>query len=190
MNLWSRLTSRPSPFVGIADTKPFVLRLAQTIAWCAPRADVANPLECLRYDQLRPRLLEVDRGASVRGVVSHRETYVDRSLAPVTSVDGLAGGRLLAYYPDAELSDGAAEFETRGYFDVNNTPPWDTWVALFGDPSVTIDSYRVFLIAWVPPAFLDLVVRGIEVNPESCIAWLADVQFPVARQLQALLEPR
>src|SRR5688572_31446290 len=45
----------PAP-VGIDDNVPFEIRLAEAIAWCAPRADLANPGDSLRSEQLRPRL--------------------------------------------------------------------------------------------------------------------------------------
>ena len=174
-----------SKLVGVGDTEPFTLRLAQAIHWCTRRAHPAEPALSLRYDQFRPHTLEVDRAATVRTPVNQRTVYVPRDLAPVTSVEGLAGGRLLAYFPDAELSDGAAEQETRGFFDSYNAPPWDTWVGLFHDPAAADRSYRVYLVAWIPPVFLDIASRGIAVNPESCIIWLSDVETSVTVNLRA-----
>lgn len=78
------------------------------------------------------------------------------------------GGRLLLYFPDAELSDGAAETETGGFFDVENVPPWDTWIALFRDEDADV-SFAECLIGWVPQEFVALAGRGIRVNPEECI---------------------
>jgi hypothetical protein len=75
-------------------------------------------------------------------------------------------GRLLAYLPDEQLADGAAEEATGGFFDVDNTPPWDTWVAwvrLAGDRT---------LIAYVPPVFFDFVDRALRVQVEDCFHWL------------------
>jgi hypothetical protein len=75
------------------------------------------------------------------------------------------------------LSDGAAEAETAGFFDVNNCPPWDTWVALtqFSDGA---RGRAAHLFAWVPPAFEAVAQRGIDVNPEVCIEWLDNWQAP------------
>ena len=80
-------------------------------------------------------------------------------------------GRLLAYYPDLNLCDGAAEVESSGYLDVENCPPWESWVALLVDPRADDDHRRV-LVSWVPAVFVPLVTAGIEVNPEECIVWL------------------
>ncbi len=77
------------------------------------------------------------------------------------------------YFPDLELSDGAAEHETAGYFDVHNTPPWDTWIALVEDATAKRMETR-FLVAYVPSAFVEAVGRGIWTNPEECICWLTD----------------
>jgi hypothetical protein len=76
------------------------------------------------------------------------------------------------YFPDAELSDGAAELETDGFFDVYNTPPWDTWIGFFQDQADPEWSYANYLIAWAPPTLIGVVERGIRVNPEDCIKWL------------------
>ena len=161
--------------------QPFWERLAETVAWCAPRADTAKPQTCLRDEYLAARPLEPSYFDAVRHVAVNRQ----RKLGSKWSRAGepLGGGRLLVYFPDAELSDGAAEFETAGYFDVFNTPPWDTWVAFVHDPGLSDSSFANYLIAWVPPAFENAASRGIYVNPESCLAW-----FDESRRFGAMLE--
>jgi hypothetical protein len=170
--------------VGRGDDKPVEVRLAQTIAWCEPRADLADPRGSLRDDQLSPPVLEPDRQATVRGVVSSRDWRPEvRAASPVSSAADLRGGRLLVYFPDEELSDGAAEAETRGFFDVNNAPPWDTWVGLFRDDEAGRSGD--YLVSWVPRLFVELVDRGIYVNPEECIRWLDSTNLAVAAHLRA-----
>lgn len=88
----------------------------------------------------------------------------------------LAGGRLLAYFPDSDLADGAAEAESKGFFDVNNAPPWDTWVALTDDER---DEQHPCLVSWVPSEFIELAGAGILVNPEECVKWLDDADVSV-----------
>jgi len=83
---------------------------------------------------------------------------------PLALLDNLAGGRLLQYAPDENLCDGAAEYSSKGFFDVTNVPPWDTWIC-FVEP---------YLVSWVPPRLLDLASTGIDVNPEGCILWAPD----------------
>jgi hypothetical protein len=78
-------------------------------------------------------------------------------------------GRLLVYFPDAELSDGAAEAETAGYFDVWNAPPHDTWVGFYEDESTPDDSFRRYLVAWVPNVFEAAVARvGLRIPGSAC----------------------
>jgi hypothetical protein len=80
---------------------------------------------------------------------------------PSDPASNLQGGRLLLYAPDENLFDGAAEVQSKGFFDVNNIPPWDTWICFF----------EQYLVSWVPPKLLKLANAGIDVNPEGCIFW-------------------
>lgn len=152
----------------------FKARLAQTIFWCASRVDKENPATSLRTPGLRPRVLEENRSSAVETVAQARELYGGVDCRNSSLSDDLGGGRLLVYFPNLDLFCGAAEQETDGFFDVNNVPPWDTWVAYRQD-EVKGDSFDTeYLIAWVPPEFVNLVDDGINVNPEQCIMWLSD----------------
>jgi hypothetical protein len=138
------------------------------------RADLASlpiPLSSqLRSPELSPpRKLEEtrideERNALVRAVIERRRALVrtrpDLALRAVG--DDLNGGRILVYAPDENVSDGASEVASSGFFDLEDAPPWDLWVA-YGDGA---------LFAWVPPALLTLAQRGIEVNVVDCIWWL------------------
>jgi hypothetical protein len=167
------------------DRESFPARLAQAIAWCGPRASASDPRGLLRTEIFRPPVLVVDR-AAMRFVLHTREDRVPRHLPPVGDAGGLKGGRLLVYYPDADLSDGAAEVESGGFFDLTNTPPWDTWAGLFVDEGARRVSGRgVYLVSWVPPVLIPHAQAGIEVNPEGCIAWLDSVATPLGTELRA-----
>jgi hypothetical protein len=163
----------------------FKTRLAQTIFWCASRADLSHPATSLRTPQLRPRLLEESRVSAVESVVNARESFAGVEIRKATLPDNLAGGRLLVYFPNDDLACGAAEQETDGFFDVNNVPPWDTWVAYLRDAR-NINSYDTeYLIAWIPRDFVALAGEGINVNPEECIQWLADTPVESVSVLRA-----
>ena len=89
-------------------------------------------------------------------------------------------GRFVAYAPEDNLSDGAAEVQSLGFFDVDSVPPWDTWIAL-------VDRY---VLAWVPPLLFGFARRGIEVNPEECIKWADDPSLShqqIGKMVRALL---
>lgn len=88
------------------------------------------------------------------------------------------------YFPNADLCDGAAEAVSNGFFDVYNTPPWGTWVAFASDLKIKDISYSEYLIAWVPPAFIELAATGIMVNPEECIQWLDESSVSFAQLLR------
>jgi hypothetical protein len=77
-------------------------------------------------------------------------------------------GRLLLYAPNENLFDGAAQYTSKGFFDVNNIPPWDTWVCFF----------EKYLVSWVPPQLVELASQGIDVNPEGCILWPPETGLP------------
>jgi hypothetical protein len=166
----------------LKSAENFGLRLAQTILWCAPRVDVSNPKDCLRTPELRPRVFERDRFSAVDFVAGERERYGGVEFQDAEVPKGLGGGHLLAYFPETNLYDGAAEIHTDGFLDVDNLPGWDTWVAFFEDEPET--NYGSYLIAWIPPEFIELVSEGIAYNPEECIMWLSDANVSFARYLR------
>jgi hypothetical protein len=134
-----------------------------------------------------------ERVAVVEGLAEERArllrsagTYPDRW------AEDLAGGRLLAYDPDGNLFDGAAEESSGGFFDVDNIPPWDTWICYAGERNAsTWKPFDSYLISWVPPSFLDLAEQGIWINPEECIVWAGQLEAYFIDQLRAagLLPP-
>jgi hypothetical protein len=169
-----------------ASLDPFLHRLADTASWCTPRADVTRPATCLRDPHTQPRRLEGDYFSAVSTVASRRY----HGAAPARGTPRrVENGRLMVYFPDADLCDGAAEVETDGYFDVFNTPPWDTWVGFFRDDRAETDAYVNYLVAWVPPVFVELVARGIEVNPEQCIRWLDETDCGLSRRIAGKPSP-
>lgn len=132
------------------------------------RADLGSiaPLESqLRTPSLRPNS---GRGTMallpfwqelVTSVVARRSAVVaaNRRANAVPSE-----GRLLVYAPEENLADGGARYASYGFFDVDNAPPWDTWVAF----------HSGILLSWVPAQLVGLAQCGVEVNPEECIRWL------------------
>ncbi len=166
----------------LTSAENFKLRLAQTILWCASRVDIANPKDCLRTPELRPRVFERDRFSAVDFVVSERKLQGGIEFRDAQLPKGLCGGSLFVYFPETNLCDGAAEIHTDGFLDVDNLPGWDTWVAFFEDEPET--NYGSYLIAWVPPEFVEIVSKGIDCNPEECIMWLADTDVSFAQKLR------
>jgi len=154
---------------------PLWERIRRTIAWCRGRVSPAEPETCLRTAQTRPRHFEPNYFSTVRHVAASRYGVNERAVPP----GSLEGGRLLIYFPDLDLADGAAEVESGGYLDVNNAPPWDTWIAMVLDAGG--DAKSPYLVSWVPREFLSAVQKGIDVNPEQCILWIEDADVELRR---------
>jgi hypothetical protein len=120
----------------------------------------------LRTPTLKPTFALDDSGMdapwaeAVAELVAKRAQLVSLTSPPEHDADE-ASGRLLLYVPSENLADGAARYSSNGFFDVNNVPPWDTWIAF---------SERT-LVSWVPTALVELAQKGIDVNPEGCIRW-------------------
>lgn len=163
----------------LIDSLPTPLRrlVNEAATWCMPRLDATRLATCWRSETTRPRHFESSRAATVAGLILDRRNRLGQVLTPKAGP-----GRFLVYFPDANLSDGAAAVETRGLFDVYNEPPWDCWIAWCSRPEASDGSYREFLVAWMPDVVVPIVQRGIDVNPEECIQWLAGlpVQYHAA----------
>jgi hypothetical protein len=162
-------------------TEEFQVSLTETIEWCADTADSALfALQPLRTAQLRPAPLAGNHKAVVDSVVWRRRSVLASRRLERKRLEALGysaptlgrQGRLLLYEPDTNLSDGAAKVETYGFFDEENVPPWDTWVAYMVEVSE-----RDFLACWIPQHYVSLAAAGIAVNPEQCLAWL-DERYP------------
>lgn len=110
------------------DQQRFIERLNETIFWCTYSGSLAEPRTSLRTcEPDRTDLASQDR--QVFKVSLERSNRL-RSTGKnkLSSSINLCGGRLLAYFPNDNLFDGVAEVESDGFFDVDNIPPYDTWV--------------------------------------------------------------
>jgi hypothetical protein len=167
------------------DSTHFNQRLAETVAWCCGRAAVQDPKHSLRYDSLYPSILSETRADVVLNVLMYRGSWLQQqNIKPIIEGRELRQGRLLCYFPDGNLADGASELASDGFFDINNIPPWDTWVGLYQSDLRDV-SLKVYLISYVPEMFLQQAERGLEVNPEQCIMWLYDSDTPIENILRS-----
>lgn len=169
------------------------LRLRETAAFCDGRAVVE-----LRNVELA--LLPESRWAAVEDLV--RERRAELAMPPSSGWEAAARlftgrasarsrrpheappGKMLLYFPDMDLCDGAAELASDGFFDAHNAPPPGTWVGYFDHGLDAGDPWSGgSLLAWVPEALVSRVAAGVEVNPEECIRWLDDTPVELRRVL-------
>jgi hypothetical protein len=143
-------------------------RLAEAVAWfhvASETTDSSFP----RSHTLHPSHFAADPKWVVRDVADRRGWFAKDHVTTGSRVEG----RLLSFAPDETLSDGAAETVSKGFFDVDNEPPWDLWLGYVVEKS---SRPREYVVCWVPPAFLQAAEDGIEVNPEVCIDWLPELE--------------
>jgi hypothetical protein len=167
------------------NRKQFRRRLAETVAWCAPRADLSDPANCLRTPALRPanwfETAKTSFGFEYRWGKPEEDEEVLRVLAtrradllrktntyPDSLSDGLAGGRLLIADPRDSDVCGLSPVATGGFIDDWDVPPWDTWVDCMQG------NYGSILLCWIPASFIPLTEQGIAVNPVECFFWASD----------------
>jgi hypothetical protein len=165
-----------------------------------PPGDVAHPNKQIRMnfprpwtDEMRKEIRKVYlraeaevprlRQAIIDEVVSKRRALLKEPLLDDPEKSPLLEkGRLLIYEPDENLYDGAAEAASEGFFDVDNIPPWDLWLMAVVEVQQRPNTY---LLAWIPPECVELTAAGIEVNPEHCIRWAADVDAEFFHRLRS-----
>lgn len=173
--------------------QPFWQRVAETVTWCSPRANPSDPRHSLRSEEIGNEEIkdwdtEKNYVICMKWIAQHRQCNLPTA-ALLAATPDLCGGRFVLFFPDSNLADGAAEDASRGFFDTFNTPPWDAWVAFVsGDGNSgdeNLNRCRTnYLVAWVPPVFLEVAASGIRVNPEECIQWLDETDVSLAKFLQ------
>jgi hypothetical protein len=155
---------------GMNELDDLDLRLLETVSWCTQYSVLRRVRRCLRPQRLAPPPLPMHRRDAVDWVISERRSQCgDVTLNEVF-------GRLLVYFPDASLADGAAEIASKDFFDVHNAPPCATWIGYFEDQRPD-PSYSSYVLAWVPQLFLEFARDGVAANPEGCIVWLSDTHL-------------
>jgi hypothetical protein len=179
-----------------AQAQHFMKLVAETSAWCTHQADANDPANSLRTLRPRPGPL-MSRESQVCSVTWERRGQLrEIGLGGQEPAKDLCGGRLLAFDADGTLSDGVANSESNGFFDDDNVPPYDTWVWFVYDEAYRrrmagtetadrLPAFETYLVAWVPPVFVELADYGIAINPEACILWLDEMDTPFAQELRA-----
>lgn len=200
----------PLGYTARMDQELFRQRLAETIAWCQPRASTTEPRLSLRTEALKPVLIhDRELPPGQRPDANNAETWFqflmgagERSWSDViadlaarraealrqaqpdfqSALVDLAQGHLLCFEDDRSELDGTAEAVSGGFFNACDISPWDTWVDFVAKNPAQPSA---LLISWVPPALKAAVDAGMAVNETNCL-WLA----PTTADLAALLAAR
>src|SRR5689334_16271125 len=110
------------------DWRQFNERLAETILWCRDAGSLLQPATSLRTCKPNQGDLRSQHHQVFSVCLERSRRLSSTGKHNLSSAMGLCGGRLLAYLPDDNLADGFAEVVSKGFFDVDNIPPYDTWV--------------------------------------------------------------
>ena len=173
--------------------------LETTISWCANKIDATNPRECLRSKELQAVVEEAGEDPSAIWNSSKLISSVlqKRNELSKTTFQQRQNGRVLLCAYDYTNHNALTDFETNGYIDEHDNPPWDTWICEIhceGGGSSKIDygeswppnigsilgdgdPFHFVLAAWVPEEFEPLVQKAIEVECVGMLFW-ADSIYP------------
>jgi hypothetical protein len=160
------------------DPSPVVMQaLSETVAWCLSRSPQCDQLRSRELDPsaiLRvPRFDEIGVGAwtetkresyqrAVYAINEMRSTLVrDTNVEIAGLAEAQSKGKLLLYEPLETVTDGASESSSRGFFDIEDAPPWDTWFLYSGGT----------IFSWVPESLVQNAQAGIDANIVDCIHW-------------------
>ena len=120
-------------------------QLAATLAWCEPWFYPAHAAESLRSPELGPpRNIVHDRthvdvvAAEVAAVLARRQELLESTPPPAAALP--PGDRILAFLTRRSLFHGSSPPECDGFIDVNELPPWGTWIVWAGE----------MLLSWEP----------------------------------------
>lgn len=86
------------------------------------------------------------------------------------SCSAVARGALIYFEPALSMYDGAAMMGSGGFFDVENFPPADTWIAYISK-RISRKANSGFLLSWVPEELVDLADEGVRVEPSGSLQW-------------------
>jgi hypothetical protein len=177
----------------VREEQEFIRRLTDTIVWCRGAGSLLQPATSLRTCKPKHEDLASQHHQVFQVGVERSRRLAASGRRDLPLATDLCGGRLLAYFPDENLADGVAQMKSEGFFDVDNIPPYDTWVWMVRDVKTfdyrdggTGEREANYLVAWVPPDFIGLASRGVKANPEECILWLDTLDDEFVQSLKRL----
>jgi hypothetical protein len=117
------LNQNLSPTMDVTEIREFGKSQLEAALWC----DQAGRAGSFRTAELNPALGDWPTPAEFEtGLQALRVRR--RTLLGSVEQKAEPPGRLLVCQIHESISSGESEAETSGFFDVNDRPPWDTWV--------------------------------------------------------------
>lgn len=169
----------------------FIKSAQETVAWGLKKLDVLDPVNSLRSTELYPDpdpiYAPVEKQKEYTEIlIQKRGKLLEQDHTPIPRYSEFMGrGKLVFFDENATLSDGAAEWLSKGFFDERNTPPWDTWIYYIIDYTKSYqDFFYSYLVSWVPGEFVPIADEGIKANPEGCLNWATALDLPLTRLLR------
>jgi hypothetical protein len=90
----------------------------------------------------------------------------------------LDSGRFLLYSPFLAGGDGLAEANSHGFFDIDDCPPWDTFLTFMkARATVIVGNFQLQarhdgILCWIPNRAVELAQAGINVTPAGSLSWV------------------
>jgi hypothetical protein len=159
-----------------APTAPELdLAIREAAAWCRTRCDPARPAESLRSAALQGDAWRTsghrpdadclaDRARVVQAVVERRRFALAAAGVGTSSSDpSPSDGFVVLVEPDSAMHDERAFVTSRGFFDLEELPGHDTWLAYVPPGPGVLGRHHVDtwsrLLAWIPEAFRGVWAR-------------------------------
>jgi hypothetical protein len=165
------------------DLANFKIRLVETMTWCAQRLVIDDPVNSLRSASLRPPGLRLSDRIKVKFPKIVNTICEERAEAVASWLRNspeafrtLEGGRLLLCTSVTEsIPDGAVSAMSKGFYDEDDLPPWDTWICYADDLNPE------YLISWVPPEWIEIARHGVESHFLDCMKWadMTDIELMI-----------
>jgi hypothetical protein len=177
------------------DEKAFEQRPKETIAWCTRYTDLpkctpyvvrpgiwgdpsvlpklSKSAEYLRTPILRPSFYgdhaslffaDGKQAANAIEAISEKRKALLSDQQIVAEKVSMTGGRLLVHFLGTSAHDGLSEAIT-GYFDHEDSPPWDTWLC-----SVVANDTD-YVLSWVPPMWIEDVEAVLHYEHMGALMW-------------------
>lgn len=175
----------------------FKSRLAETITWCTTGNSLNDPALSLRSSILRPPSLRLSNRFKIElqnvvNALAEERAQCMRSwnYKEINPAQDLAGGQLLLCTSATEsIPDGGVSSSSRGFYDEDDLPPWDTWICylIMNSDDVALPGWQYqkeYLVSWVPEVWVDLAKIGVEEHFLDCMSWASQVEIPFTRQLR------